>query len=87
MSLQQVLFGQKSYPIFLVQATFLSRNLQIVSNGSITSSRCQSHKTFYDSNLQTFVFVLDRPFQLSLLFAAKDGAYPSEAPFSCSTPG
>jgi hypothetical protein len=87
MSLQQVSFGQKSYPVFIVQATFPSRNLQIVSSGSITSSRCQSHKTFYDSNLQTFVFVPGRLFQPSLLIAAKDGAYPSEAPFSCYTLG
>ncbi len=87
MSLKQVSFGQKSHLVFLVQATFRSRNLQIVSNGSITSSRCQSHKTFYASNLQTFVFVLGRPFQPSLLIAAKDGAYLSEAPFSCYTLG
>jgi hypothetical protein len=31
--------------------------------------------------------VLGKPFQPSLMFAGKDGAYLSEVPFSCSTLG
>jgi hypothetical protein len=31
------------------------------------------------------VFVLGKFFQPSLMFAGKTGAYPSEAPFRCST--
>jgi hypothetical protein len=30
-------------------------------------------------------FVPDKPFQPSLMFSGKDGAYPSKAPFRCST--
>ncbi len=33
------------------------------------------------------MFVPGKPFQPSLVFAGKNGAYPSEAPFSCSTLG
>jgi hypothetical protein len=33
------------------------------------------------------MFVLGKPFQLSLIFACKAKAYPSEAPFRCSTLG
>ncbi len=31
------------------------------------------------------MLVPDKPFQPSLMFAGKAGAYPSEAPFRCST--
>ncbi len=34
-----------------------------------------------------YVFVPGKPFQPSLLFAGNSGAYPSEAPFRCSTIG
>jgi len=33
------------------------------------------------------VFVLGKPFQHSLMFAGKAGAYPCEAPFRCFTQG
>jgi hypothetical protein len=33
------------------------------------------------------VFVISKPFQLSLILAGKDGAYPSEANFRFSTQG
>jgi hypothetical protein len=33
------------------------------------------------------VFVPGKPFQPSLMFAGKAGAYPSEAPFTCCTLG
>jgi len=33
------------------------------------------------------VFVPGKPFKPSLIFAGKAGAYPSEAPFRCSTLG
>ncbi len=33
------------------------------------------------------MFVLYKPFQLILLFVSNAGAYPSEAPFMCSTQG
>jgi hypothetical protein len=48
-------------------------------------------KKFYGRILQIFikvrVFVLHKPFQPSPMFASKAEAYPSEAPFSCSTLG
>jgi hypothetical protein len=44
------------------------------------------HKTYYGRNLRiSFLFVPDKPFQPSLMFAGKARAYPSEAPFRCST--
>ncbi len=33
------------------------------------------------------MFVLGRPFQLSIMFANKAGVYPSVTPFRCSTLG
>jgi len=33
------------------------------------------------------VVVLDKPFQPSLMFVGKAGAYPSESPLRCSTLG
>ncbi len=42
----------------------------------------QCCKTFYDGNLR--VFIPGKPFQLSLMLTSKPGAYPSEAPYSCS---
>jgi len=33
------------------------------------------------------MFVPGKPFQPSLMFASKAGAYPNEAPFRCSTLG
>jgi hypothetical protein len=35
--------------------------------------------------LFTVVFVSGKPFQLSLMFDGKAGAYPIEEPFGCST--
>jgi hypothetical protein len=37
--------------------------------------------------LSPWVFVSGKPFQPSLMFQGKAGAYPSEAPFRCSTLG
>jgi hypothetical protein len=34
---------------------------------------------------EIIVFVLGKPFQTSLMFVGKAGAYPSEAHFCCST--
>jgi hypothetical protein len=34
---------------------------------------------------QSYLFVLGKPFQPSLMFVDKSGAYPSEAPFRCCT--
>ena len=31
------------------------------------------------------MFIIGKPFQLSLIFVRKAGAYPSETPLSCST--
>jgi hypothetical protein len=39
----------------------------------------------YKFSLLARVFVLGNPFQPSLMFAGKAGAYLSEAPFRCST--
>ncbi len=39
----------------------------------------------YGSLLQARVFAPAKPFQPSLMFAGETGAYPSEAPFRCST--
>ncbi len=52
----------------------------------------QYFKTFYCCNLQMFIISWGycpwrKPFQLNLMFADKVGAYPSEAPFRCSTLG
>ncbi len=59
----------------------------------LVSSLGPCYKTFYTRNLQIFIkkqeclFVSGKPFQLSLMFAGKAGAYPIEAPFRCSTIG
>ncbi len=49
------------------------------------------YKTFYGHNLRISEinqgFVLGKPFQPSLMFAVKAGAYLTEAPFRCSTLG
>ncbi len=52
------------------------------------------YKTFYGRNLRIvairytlYVFIPGKLFQPSLMFAGKAGAYPSEAPFRCSTLG
>ncbi len=53
-------------------------------------TRGKSYKTFYSHNWQIFisrVLVHGKPFQPSLMFAGKARAYPSEAPFRCSTLG
>jgi hypothetical protein len=42
-------------------------------------------KTVYGRNLR--MFILDSPFQSSLMFASKARAYLSEEPFRCSTLG
>ncbi len=47
--------------------------------------RGQCYKTFYGRNLRIFVFVPGKTFQPSLMFTGKAGAYPSEAPFRCTT--
>jgi hypothetical protein len=44
----------------------------------------QFYKTSCDRNL-LILFVPGKPFQPSLMFAGKAGAYPNEAPFRCST--
>jgi hypothetical protein len=50
--------------------------------------RGQCYKTMYGRNLGIFVlFVPGKPLQASLMFAGKAGAYPSEAPFMCSSLG
>jgi hypothetical protein len=49
------------------------------------------HKTYYGLNLRSSIislrFVPGKPFQPGLGFARKARAYPSEAPFRCSTLG
>ncbi len=44
-----------------------------------------NHRTSYGSIQfhRAKVFVLNKPFQNSLMFASKVGAYPSEAPITC----
>jgi hypothetical protein len=56
--------------------------------------RSQCHKTLYSRNLlnklqcySATVYDPGKPFQFSLMFAGKARAYPSEAPFRCSTLG
>ncbi len=41
----------------------------------------------YDFSQLATVFVLGKPFQLSLVFVGKARTYPSETPFRCSTQG
>ncbi len=43
-------------------------------------------KTFFFAlNEWSNRLVLGKPFQISLMFASKAGAYPNEVPFRCST--
>ncbi len=45
----------------------------------------QCYKTFYGYDFSKVrAFVPGKPFQLSLMFVGKAGAYPSEAPFRFS---
>jgi hypothetical protein len=46
----------------------------------------QCYKTFSEFTI-FHVFVLGKPFQHCVMIAGKAGAYPSEAPFRCSTLG
>ncbi len=41
--------------------------------------------SYHFHNKLEHLFVPGKPFQTSLKFAGKVGAYPSEAPFRCST--
>jgi hypothetical protein len=41
----------------------------------------------YGFSYQARVFVLGKPFEVGLMFMGKAGAYPSKAPFRCSTLG
>jgi hypothetical protein len=41
----------------------------------------------YDFSKYARVFVPGKPFQPSLMFGGKAGAYPREAPFRCYTQG
>ncbi len=73
-----------------------SRSSRSRSGSSLSRSRDQCHKTFCARNLRMLViswtpaagvFVPGNPFQPNLMFAGNAGAYPSEVPFKCSTPG
>ncbi len=41
----------------------------------------------YNFSIYARAFITNKPFQPSLMFAGKAGAFPSEAPFKCSTLG
>jgi len=93
------LIGQLSFPRMIRPLDYASVRLsfeEVAMHYSYKVFDCwqswaQCHKTFYVRKLRIFVISYGacqcKPFQPSLMFVGKAGAYPSEAPFSYSTLG
>ncbi len=63
----------------------------VEAGNSTADNKGLYYKTFYGRNLRIFiisyiVFVLGKPFQPSLMFSGKAGAYPSEKSFIVQDP-